>query len=275
MGLHEHGGLLAFWDPGGDGGFQLRYSVVIPAHNEGSFIRRYVAEFLLSLPPGVSEFLCEVVLVENGSSDGTLGECRAIQRDFPGIVRVLSVSGASYGDAIRAGILACVGSHLSILESDLLEARFVECSMSLFRDAGARFVVGSKRHPDSCDRRPIKRKLLTLGFNLILKAGTGYPGSDTHGLKSMETGLGKRLCELASTSDEVLQTELVLLAWRQGIDVYELPVAITEKRPATVSVARRVPKVIKLVSLLRASLGRFRNGRGGKGKIIQWRGGPQ
>lgn len=118
--------------------------------------------------------------------------------------------------------------------------------------------MGSKRHPQSADRRPLKRRILTALYNYVfLRLLVGYPGSDTHGLKSIETPVAKRLCEIAITSDEVFQTEIVLLAWRLGIKIEEVPVQILEMRNPTVTVLRRVPKVLNTVRALQRSLRRF------------------
>jgi hypothetical protein len=92
---------------------------------------------------------------------------------------------------------------------------------------------------------------------VFLRVFIGYPGSDTHGLKSIEGPVAKRLCEIAITTDEVFQTEIVLLAWRLGIRIEEVPVQILEMRNPTVTVLRRVPKVLNTVKALQRSLVRF------------------
>jgi hypothetical protein len=118
--------------------------------------------------------------------------------------------------------------------------------------------VASKRHPDSIDNRHIKRRILTALYNLVfLRLFLGYPGTDTHGLKSMEASLAKQLCNLAITTDEIFQTEIVLIAWRLGIRIDETAIRIIETRPAPVSVLRRLPKVLRTVRQLKRSLERF------------------
>jgi hypothetical protein len=86
-----------------------------------------------------------------------------------------------------------------------------------------------------------------------------YPGTDTHGLKSIDTGLAKELCRLAMTTDEIFQTEIVLIAWKLGEDILELPIRIEEVRTAPVSIRRRFPMVMDLILQLRRSLRRFPN----------------
>jgi glycosyltransferase involved in cell wall biosynthesis len=234
----------------------MEYSIVIPAHNEAlnleTFVRSFIENFLSSIVP------TEIVLVENGSTDDTLQACYRLQQRFPGQIRVLSIAGASYGEAIKQGILHSRGTHLSILECDCLDADFVSDSIRLFQTQEARFIVASKRHPESVDRRPLKRRVLTFLYNyFLLRICVGYPGTDTHGLKSMEADCAKQLCKLAVTSDEIFQTEIVLIAWRLGIEIHERPLCIRETRPAPVAVFRRLPKVLDTVRELRRSLGRF------------------
>jgi hypothetical protein len=150
------------------------------------------------------------------------------------------------------------GTHLSILECDFLDPAFVMKSIDLFQSGLAEFIIGSKRHPESIDRRPIKRRLLTAMYNLIiLRLFIGYPGTDTHGLKSIETACARRLCQTALTTDETFQTEIVLLAWRLGVTIEEIPLEISEVRSAPVSVRRRIPKVLNTLWELKHSLRRF------------------
>jgi glycosyltransferase involved in cell wall biosynthesis len=236
----------------------MEYSVVIPAYNEAANLEAAVGTFVQALPGNVAEVLKEVIIVENGSTDGTLNACHRVQQAFPKLVRVCTIPRGSYGEAIKKGMLESRGTHLSILECDFLFPEFVSASIAIFRANRAQFVVGSKRHPQSIDRRPFKRRALTALYNFVfLRLCIGYPGTDTHGLKSIETPLAKRLCEISITTDEVFQTEIVLLAWRLGIRIEEVPVQIQEMRGATVTVIRRVPKVLNTVQALQRSLSRF------------------
>lgn len=232
----------------------MNYSVVIPAHNESENLGEFVTKFIHDLPADIREILLEIIIVENGSTDGTWDACQRLHEAFPDIVVPLSNNRGSYGEAIKRGMLESRGSHLSILECDFLDTEFVKRSVELFQSGQARFIVASKRHPESVDQRPFKRRLLTYGFNLILNVALGYSGTDTHGLKSIETPLAKRLCELAITTDEIFQTEIVLMAWRMGIEIKELPIHILERRPAPVTIRKRFPMVMNTVRELRRSL---------------------
>jgi glycosyltransferase involved in cell wall biosynthesis len=236
----------------------MKVSIVIPAHNEVANLEAYVAHFIQTLPADVAGVLKEIIIVENGSTDDTLDACRRLQRRFPELIQVCVLARGSYGEAIKRGMLESQGTHVSILECDFLDPRFVAASIAILSANRAQFIVGSKRHPQSVDRRAIKRRILTTLYNFVfLRLLIGYPGSDTHGLKSIEASVAKRLCEIAVTSDEIFQTEIVLLAWRLGIKIEEVPVQILEMRNPTVTVLRRVPKVLNTVRALKHSLQRF------------------
>ena len=235
----------------------MRYGVVIPVHNEAAHLEALVIRFLDGLPETVASVLTDVVLVENGSSDRTWAVAQALQRRYPGLVRALSIPRGSYGEAIRYGLTQASCTHLSILECDVLDAGFVAESIALFREGRAEFIVASKQHRRSVDRRPWKRRLMTRGFNLLLQRLVGYPGTDTHGLKSIEGELAQKLCRLATTTDEVFQTEIVLLAWHLGHAMVEVPIEIAEVRPTPARISRRVTKVLPILWQLRRSLRRF------------------
>jgi hypothetical protein len=213
------------------------------------------------VPEPLAGVFAELILVENGSTDGTWELCRRLAARHPGQLRLVRLERGSYGEAIRAGMLACRGSHLSILECDVLDWDFVTRSVAIFERQPARLVIGSKRHPMSVDARPWKRRLLTAAYNRVfLRWMLGYPGTDTHGLKSLEAACARELCRRAVTGDEVLQTEIVLLAWRFGWPIEEIPVHIRETRPTPVSIRRRLPRVWRTAGELRRSLDRFAPG---------------
>lgn len=214
-----------------------------------------MSAFLRKLPSTLLP--TELILVENGSSDGTAQACQRLQQRFPQIVRVELLAEAGYGRAIKQGILQSRSTYLVILECDCLDSDFAFDALDRLQNQNARFVVASKRHAEALDERPWMRRSLTRVYNHLLRIFLGYPGTDTHGLKAMETNLGKQLCQLAITSDEVFQTEIVLLAWRLGVDIVELPLSIRETRPAPVKVVRRIPKVWNTILELRRSLARF------------------
>jgi glycosyltransferase involved in cell wall biosynthesis len=216
-----------------------------------------VALFWQGLGPARAR-VAEIWLVENGSTDGSYDACQRLARLVPSILRIHRLPFPSYGEAVRQGVLKATAELTMILESDAMDIDFFHSALAQFQSGTADFVVGSKRHAQSIDSRPYKRRLLTRLFNLWLRIFFEFPGTDTHGLKAIRTEVARVLCGFSITGGEVFQTEIVLLAHKLGYRVVEVPVHLNEIRHTRVSIVRRLPKVIGIVGDLRKSLDRFR-----------------
>ncbi len=232
----------------------MKCSVVVPVHNEAAVLSAFVTAFWDGLGD-MQRDVAEILLVENGSTDDSYQVACALEDRLPP-VHAYEMETPSYGEAVRFGISEARADWVCILECDVMQPDFVRTAGTCIREA-ADFVVASKRHPDSVDARPFRRRALTYLFNTYLSLRLGFSGTDTHGLKAIRTPVAKRLAELCVTSGEVLQTELVLIAERLGYSIVEVPLRLEERRCPTVSITRRLPKVVRMIGELRDSLARF------------------
>ena len=145
----------------------IKCSVVIPVHNEAANIDSFILQFWNNLGR-LQGNITEILLMENGSTDNSYLECRDLEKKLP-VVKVHHIAFPSYGEAIKQGILKATGDVVSILECDALNAGFLSDSLTTIEQEKADVVIASKRHPQSIDRRPFKRRMLTFFFNLYLK----------------------------------------------------------------------------------------------------------
>jgi dTDP-glucose pyrophosphorylase len=83
-------------------------SLVIPTYNERDSIAFVINDF--------KDVVDEIVVVDGGSTDGTVEEVTRLQSDF----RIKLVQGAfkGYGDAIRNGVEAVSGDIVTVVEGD-------------------------------------------------------------------------------------------------------------------------------------------------------------
>jgi glycosyltransferase involved in cell wall biosynthesis len=231
-------------------------SVVIPVHNEAPYIEKFILRFWDNLG-NLRKKLVEIRLVENGSTDNSLQVCHHLAEKLPNIIVAHHIPQASYGEAIKQGMLFAEGRIVAILECDFLDIAFLSRSIRIIEEDKGDFVLASKRHPDSIDRRAISRRLLTYLFNTCLRLSFRFPIRDTHGLKTLRAETARHLCKIAITGGEIFQTEIVLLAYKLGFRILELPIRIDEQRSSSISVLRRVPKVIPFFFELKRSIARF------------------
>ncbi|MBI2422055.1 MAG: glycosyltransferase family 2 protein [Candidatus Hydrogenedentes bacterium] len=110
----------------------IQISVVAPVYNERENIRVFVKEVLIALEALDNPGPHELILVNDGSTDGTEDELDACAKDHPGVLRVLHLA-RNFGmePAIEAGLDRARGEAVIVLDSDLQDdpsafAAFVE-----------------------------------------------------------------------------------------------------------------------------------------------------
>ncbi|WP_233441229.1 glycosyltransferase family 2 protein [Microbacterium paludicola] len=93
-----------------------RLTVVIPAYNAAEYLHRALEPLVAfsDAHPGV----VEVIVVDDGSRDGTGALADAYAVRAPGAIRVIHQDNAGHGGAINAGVAAASGRYLKVLDAD-------------------------------------------------------------------------------------------------------------------------------------------------------------
>jgi glycosyltransferase involved in cell wall biosynthesis len=228
-------------------------SVVIPVYNEQGILQGSVLELEEKLRPFGWSY--EILLCENGSRDRTVEIGKELESRHRG-VRMLSVGQANYGLALKTGILEARGTYVICDEIDLCDTEFYARALALLERSDTDLVVGSKAMVGSNDRRPMVRRLGTRVYNGLLRAVCRYPGTDTHGLKAFRREALLETTRRCMLDRDVFASELVIRAHREGKKVLEIPFAVSEKRPPSINLVKRVPHVLKSVAKLAVSVRR-------------------
>jgi glycosyltransferase involved in cell wall biosynthesis len=219
-------------------------SVVIPAHNEEDLLAQTVAAIVDGLGGEQPSEPFEVVLVENGSTDGTWNVAQRLAGEYPA-VRAERLGAADYGRALRAGFFAAQGDAVVNFDADYYDLEFLREAVARIREPGGPvIVVGSKRGEGASDTRALPRRIVTGVFSTILKVGFGLKVSDTHGIKAMQRLPLVPVAEQCQLGTDLFDTELILRAERRGLPTGELPVVVEELRPSRSSMARRIPRTV-------------------------------
>jgi glycosyltransferase involved in cell wall biosynthesis len=215
-------------------------SIVIPIHNEEALLTALVQGISAGLNGFGEEH--EIILCENGSTDQTLALARGMAEANPHLV-VLTSPQASYGAAIRRGILHSRGERIIVFNADLWDMQFLRQAYDLLNRHD--IVIASKRHPDSRDQRPFNRRLITWGFNAVLRLMFGFTGTDTHGMKAFRRATIAPIVRRCITDREIFDTEVILRAQQAGLTMTELPAVVQEARPSRYSAFARVPRTFR------------------------------
>ena len=134
-------------------------TVVVPVYNGGDeivanveTIRRVVAEGL----PGEE---IEVVVVSDGSIDGSAERLLETRSDRS--IRVIHYDrNLGKGYAVKAGALTAHGDWVALVDADLdLDPAAIPRFLAVARQERLDFAIGSKRHPDSVVSYPRSRRI--------------------------------------------------------------------------------------------------------------------
>jgi len=216
-------------------------SVVIPIFNEEGILYGSVVELVSRMKE--FDFTYEILLCENGSSDNTREVGLALERKFPH-VRMLNYGSPNYGAAMRMGIVEARGKYVVCDEVDILDVGFYRRALEALVFDQTDFVVGSKLHSQSQDKRPFMRHVASKTITTMLRLALGFKGTDTHGLKAFNR---ERLLPVVGhciVDKDLFASEFVIRAEREEYRVLEIPVAIAEKRKPSINLVKRVPNVL-------------------------------
>jgi glycosyltransferase involved in cell wall biosynthesis len=218
-----------------------------------------VKEVVSGLRERVASF--DVIIVENGSTDGTLAIAHGLAAELPE-VRVTHRDDANYGRALRAGLLFATGDAVVNFDTDYFDLGFLDAAIpKVLAPGGPAIVVGTKRGAGATDTRGPLRRLATWVFAMMLRVAFGLRVSDTHGMKAMRRAAVEPFAERCFSGQDLFDTELILRIERAGVGTGEIPVAVHELRPARSSFLSRVPRTLRGLCRLRMVLWREHRAR--------------
>lgn len=204
---------------------QPALTVVIPAFNEAARLPQTlvrVGEYLAHHPRWLP---AEVLVVDDGSRDGTDTAAARVKPPERVTLRVLRhACNRGKGAAVRSGMLASRGRRVLISDADL--ATPMEELESLDR-AEAEVAVGSRavRRELIVRRQPLPRDLMGRGFNVMLRLLGLTVLKDTQcGFKLFDGELARRLAAELRLDGFAFDVELLSRAERCGARVSEVPV---------------------------------------------------
>ena len=87
---------------------------VVPAYNMTEYLERCV----MSLIAAKRNDDIEVLIVDDGSSDGTLEMAQKFEARYPGIVRAIHQANKGHGGAVNPGIAAASGMYVKVVDAD-------------------------------------------------------------------------------------------------------------------------------------------------------------
>ncbi len=220
-------------------------TIVLPAYNEESRLGSALDELFGYLHrrgdharegrPGAGELphVVDVLVVDDGSTDGTAALVRARPELQAGQLELLSVPHGGKGAAVRAGMLHATGDIVVFADADMATPpdEIVPLVSAL---AAADAAYGSRIQPDGSDMRasqPGWRRALGRTFHLLASVWVVGSVQDTQcGFKGFHRDVARDVFTRQKITSIVFDVEVIFLARRRGYQYAVVPIRWADRR---------------------------------------------
>lgn len=165
--------LVSFPQDAADGNGQIHkplISLVVPAYNEASLLEKHLLKLCHYMDSLEHEYRWEMIVVDDGSSDGTgkLADDFAMTRDNIHVVHHMTNFGV--GEAFKSAFEICRGDYIVTLDSDLsYSPDHIAKLLKKIRDTKAKIVVASPYMKEGkVSNVPWLRRVLSICANRFL-----------------------------------------------------------------------------------------------------------
>jgi dolichol-phosphate mannosyltransferase len=209
----------------------VKFTVLIPAYNEEAFIRQCIQETHQAMNVAASDGY-EIIVVDDGSQDGTHREARRMAKELPHVYVVQCSENLGKGGALRQGFRYARGKFVFFLDADLdIHPSQLWTLYETMNRANADVVVGAKHHPESRVELPWYRRILSTGYMRIVQMLFDLPLHDTQtGIKLFRRQVLQRVYPRTQVGRFAFDLEMLVAATRFGYRVVEAPVNVTFQR---------------------------------------------
>jgi dolichyl-phosphate beta-glucosyltransferase len=200
-------------------------SIVIPAYNEVARLRPTLDRVLNFVREQAWD--AEVIVVDDGSRDGTADLVRDYARGN-GVLRFVQNPGnRGKGYSVRHGVLNARGAIILLSDADLSAPIEEASKLVAALEAGADVAIGSRwvRSELQTHRQSLSRQVMGRAFNLLLRILLRLDFKDTQcGFKAFRRSAAKALFPLQRIEGWGFDAELLFLACKSGLQVAEVPI---------------------------------------------------
>lgn len=203
-------------------------SVVVPAYKAEKFIESNllrVKEVLDQI-----RYPYEIICVDDGSPDNTFKKAKAVSKKFPESIKVIGYEkNLGKGHAVRYGMSESKGAIIGFIDAGIeLNPNGLSMLLEHMEWYKADVIIGSKRHPASKVFFPSQRRVISFGYQTIVRILFGLKVKDTQvGLKFFRKSVLKKLLPRLLVKEFAFDVEMLSVARHLGFRrVFEAPVEI-------------------------------------------------
>lgn len=232
--------------------------VVIPVLNEEVDLEPSTRTLHEYMNVHLDPYEWAIVIADNGSTDATLDIAGRLSREFPN-VSYIRLEQRGRGRALKLAWTESKADIVAFMDVDL--STDLEALPGLIRAVdveGYEIAIGSRLAKGAVvTKRPLKRELFSRVYSLLIRASflCGFRDAQC-GFKAVTRRVADEVVPLVENTGWYFDTELLIIAEKNGYSISELPVKWSDDLDSKVNVVSTAVEDIK--GLLRMRFGGLR-----------------
>jgi putative flippase GtrA len=217
---------------------RLDVEIVVPVYNEEHALRPSIERlhgFLSSEFP----LTWQIVIADNASHDRTLEVAQQLCDELDGVT-LLHTRDKGRGRALRAAWLGSPARVVCYMDVDLsTDLRALLPLVAPLISGHSDLAIGTRLAQSARVRRGPKRELISRSYNLVLRTVLRARFTDAQcGFKAIRSDVAAGLLPTVVDEGWFFDTELLVLAQRQGLRIHEVPVDWVDDPDSRVEIVR-------------------------------------
>lgn len=230
---------------------KISLSVIIPAYNEEKRIKETIIALRSYLKS--KKYIYEIIVVDDGSTDGTLNVLKDI---FSTDLRVVTITKSGKGTSVKEGVLSARSDseYVFFMDADLsTNVGEIETFVNIFKaEPETDIIIGSRYLPEgSVIVQPPFRNLVGRTFSLIKSKLLGINFYDSQcGFKAFRLQTAKKIFAKSEIKGFSFDVEILYIALLNNIKVKEVSVNWHHEPGGHVNlIADSIPMLIELLQV--------------------------
>ena len=213
-------------------------SVVLPAYNEANKLEGAITKISQALK--ATEYQYEIVIAEDGSTDGTAERAEELAQKFPYVKHIHRDKRLGRGTALDNAFRQCSGKVFVYMDLDLsTDLKSLKPLIDAIVVEGCDFSTGSRMLPESKVERTLGRSISSKSYNFLVRHMLGSKVKDHQcGFKAFRKEAVLSLLGEVEATHWFWDTEILVRAHCHGFKIKEIPVEWTMGKDTKVNLAK-------------------------------------
>lgn len=213
----------------------IQVSLVLPAYNEVDYLQPAVEKTIQTLNQFTQSY--EVIIAEDGSTDGTAEGAFELSQKTPGVKHIHREKRLGRGTALKNAFKQSYGEILVYMDLDLAtDLKYLKPLIEAIAVEGYDFSTGSRMMVESKAERTFSRGISSKTYNFLVRKMLGSKIRDHQcGFKAFKREPLMKLLDKVESTHWFWDTEILVRAQRQGFKVKEIAVEWKSGRGTKVS----------------------------------------